>query len=210
MRTVADESATAHMVKSLSFRSSPAADPPILLTMAAAHDLPDFNPRIIERYVETTYRKATAIFVGSVTAGVMIGAVLGATPLTSLGSAWPIPKIFGFATMLSGAFIGGLIGYIVGDTRSFMCRLQGQTALAQVETAINSRRVLEQLEAIEAVTRRLRTAPPRPAAVPAEAKTPSAPVAVVQPAEPPVMPVPQLRVAGSQDVPPPPLSPAPV
>jgi hypothetical protein len=176
--------------------------------MAAAHDLPDFDPRIIERYVETTYRKATAIFIGSVTAGVMIGAAFGATPLTSLGSAWPIPKIFGFATMLSGALIGGLIGYIVGDTRSFVCRLQGQTALAQIETAVNSRRALEQLEAIEEVTRRLRTAPARPAA-PAEATTPSAPV--LQPAEPPVaMPAPQLRIAGSQDVPPPPLSPAPI
>jgi hypothetical protein len=174
--------------------------------MAAAHELPDFDPRIIERYVETTYRKATAIFVGSVTAGVMIGAAFGATPLTSLGSSWPIPKIFGFATMLSGAFIGGLIGYIVGDTRSFMCRLQGQTALAQVETAINSRRALEQLEAIDAVTRRLRSAQSRPTAL-AEAKVPSAPA--VQPAEPPAMPMPQLRVAGSQDVPPPPLSPTP-
>jgi hypothetical protein len=196
------------MVKSLSFCSRPGADRPILEGMAAAHDLPDFDPRIIERYVETTYRKATAIFIGSVTAGVMIGAAFGATPLTSLGSSWPIPKIFGFATMLSGAFIGGLIGYIVGDTRSFMCRLQGQTALAQVETAINSRRALEQLEAIEAVTRRLRTAPPRPAA-PVEVKASSRPA--VQPVEPPVaVPVPQLRVAGSQDVPPPPLSPTPV
>jgi hypothetical protein len=196
------------MVKSLSFHSSPAADPPILKGMAAAQDLPDFDPRIIERYVETTYRKATAIFVGSVTAGVMIGAVFGATPLTSLGSAWPIPKIFGFATMLSGAFIGGLIGYIVGDTRAFICRLQGQTALAQVETAMNSRRALEQLEAIEAVTRRLRTAPARPSA-PAEVRPSSA--AAAEPAEPPVaVPLPQLRLAGSQDVPPPPLSPTPV
>src|SRR5919206_184120 len=159
MRTVARKPTTADMVKSLSFRSRPSARSPILRVMAAAHELPDFDPRIIERYVETTYRKATAIFVGSVTAGVMIGAAFGATPLTSLGSSWPIPKIFGFATMLSGAFIGGLIGYIVGDTRSFMCRLQGQTALAQVETAINSRRALEHLEAIEAVMRRLRTAP---------------------------------------------------
>jgi hypothetical protein len=175
--------------------------------MAAAHELPDFDPRIIERYVETTYRKATAIFVGSVTAGVMIGAVFGATPLTSLGSAWPIPKIFGFATMLAGAFIGGLIGYIVGDTRAYLCRLQGQTALAQVETAMNSRLALEKLEAIETVTRRLRTAPARPPA-PAEEKTPIAPA---EPPEPPVsMPLPQLRVAGSQDVPPPPLSPTPV
>jgi predicted lipid-binding transport protein (Tim44 family) len=176
--------------------------------MAAAQELPAFDPRIIERYVETTYRKATAIFVGSVTAGVMIGAVFGATPLTSLGSAWPIPKIFGFATMLSGAFIGGLIGYIVGDTRAFICRLQGQTALAQVETAMNSRRALEQLEAIEAVTRRLRTAPARPSA-PAEVRPSSA--AAAEPAEPPVaVPLPQLRLAGSQDVPPPPLSPTPV
>jgi hypothetical protein len=172
----------------------------------AAHGLPEFDPRIIERYVDTTYRKATAIFAGSVTAGVMIGAAFGATPLTSLGSSWPIPKIFGFATMLAGALIGGLIGYIVGDTRSFLCRLQGQIALAQVETAMNSRVALEKLEAIEAVTRRLRTAAPatkQPTPASGEPKLEAV-------ADPEPLPVPQLRVAGTEPVPPPPLSPSPV
>src|SRR6266498_3286331 len=101
----------------------------------AAHDLPAFDPAIIERYVENTYRKATAVFLGSVVAGVMIGAIFGAMPLTSLGSSWPIPRLFGFATMMVGAVVGGVIGYLIGDTRAFLARLQGQTALAQIEAA---------------------------------------------------------------------------
>jgi hypothetical protein len=177
------------------------------------HDLPEFDARIVERYVETTYRKATAIFIGSVTAGVMIGAAFGATPLTALGSAWPIPKIFGVATMLAGAFIGGLIGYIVGDTRSFLCRLQGQIALAQVETAVNSRIALQKLEAIESVTRRLRSAPARQPAAPVAARPKpleAAPDVDEETSETQsTSAVPHLRVAGSEAVPPPPLSPSP-
>src|SRR5919201_3356057 len=72
----------------------------------APPDLPAFDPGIIERYVENTYRKANAVFLGSVVAGVMIGAAFGATPLTSLGANWPIPRAFRLATMLAGALVG--------------------------------------------------------------------------------------------------------
>jgi hypothetical protein len=116
----------------------------------AAPDLPAFDPAIIERYVENTYRKASAVFIGSVVAGVMIGAAFGATPLTSLGASWPIPKMFGFATMLVGAIVGGVIGYIVGDTRAFLCRLQAQTALCQVQTERHASATLRTLQAIAA------------------------------------------------------------
>ena len=128
----------------------------------AAHELPTFDPAIIERHVENTYRKATAVFLGSVVAGVMIGAVFGAMPLTSLGASWPIPRMFGFATMMVGAIIGGVIGYLVGDTRAFLARLQGQTALAQIEAAKDARLALEAIQQIQAVALRRAAAPPRP------------------------------------------------
>src|SRR6266498_2012520 len=120
----------------------------------AAHDLPAFDPAIIERYVENTYRKATAVFLGSVVAGVMIGAIFGAMPLTSLGSSWPIPRLFGFATMMVGAVVGGVIGYLIGDTRAFLARLQGQTALAQIEAAKDARLALESIQQIQALAMR--------------------------------------------------------
>jgi hypothetical protein len=56
--------------------SRKAVAPPIF-RMVAAPDPPDFDPRIIERFVESAYRRANAIFVGSVTAGVALGAAFG-------------------------------------------------------------------------------------------------------------------------------------
>jgi hypothetical protein len=182
----------------------------------AAHDLPDFDPAIIERYVENTYRKATAVFLGSVVAGVMIGAVFGATPLTSLGASWPIPRAFGFATMLGGALVGGIIGYLIGDTRAFLARLQGQTALAQIQAAKDARLALQAVQQIQALaTRRVAAsgaadnsqaapAPPPPAPAPAPTPVPS-----LRPPEPPLVAAVQAPVAASTPEPAPVAEPAP-
>jgi hypothetical protein len=161
----------------------------------AAHDLPAFDPAIIERYVENTYRKATAVFLGSVVAGMMIGAAFGAIPLTSLGESWPIPQMFGFATMLLGAICGGVVGYLIGDTRAFLARLHGQTALAQIEAAKDARLALETVLQIQAAAMRRAAAIARAQAQgQAEAPAPApAPVAAVPPA--PVAAVPPAPVA---------------
>jgi hypothetical protein len=166
----------------------------------AAHDLPAFDPAIIERYVENTYRKATAVFLGSVVAGVMIGAAFGAIPLTSLGDSWPIPQMFGFATMLLGAICGGVVGYLIGDTRAFLARLHGQTALAQIEAAKDARLALETVLQIQAAAMRRAAAIARaqaqgqaeaPAPAPAPvAAVPPAPVAAVPPEQPEAAPEP--------------------
>jgi hypothetical protein len=185
----------------------------------AGHDLPQFDPAIIERYIENTYRKATAVFLGSVVAGVMIGAVFGATPLTSLGASWPIPRAFGFATMLVGALVGGVIGYLIGDTRAFLARLQGQTALAQIEAAKDARLALDAIQQIQALA--TRRAAVSTAATPAQAVAASpvpAPVAppTLRPPEPPLIaPVPAPVAATAPDpapaaAPAPAVAPAPV
>jgi hypothetical protein len=163
-----------------------------------AADLPDFDPRVIERFAESAYRRANAIFVGCVTAGVVMGAIFGATPLTPLGAGWPIPQAFGFATMLAGALIGGVVGYVVGDTRSALCRLQGQTALAQVESAKNASAMAEAMREIHEIHEQIRglTAPAMPEPAPEPAP------------EPLLTALPPLRVAtGETHVQPPPLSP---
>ena len=178
----------------------------------AAHDLPNFDPRVLERSAEAAYRKANAIFTGCVAGGVVLGALFGATPLTPIGTHWPIPQAFGFATMLLGAVLGGVIGYVVGDTRSALCRLQGQTALAQVESAKHARAMTEAMREIHEMHQQLRelaiaapVAPPAPAAQPEP-----------QPAQEPesspfnLPSLPALRVAtgGAPQVKPPPLSPS--
>jgi predicted lipid-binding transport protein (Tim44 family) len=156
-----------------------------------AADLPHFDPRIIEDYVERTYRKATAVVVGSVTAGVLVGAVFGAMPLTSLGENWPIPRMFGFATMLVGALVGGVIGFTVGDARAFLCRLQGQTALAQVAAARNAYAALAAVRELQLEAAKQPAAPPAP---------------VPEPEREPAPQPPELRVAVGSDLPLPPVS----
>ena len=192
MSTVARKPAILSMVRRFDVRGHlKSGEPEADIHRMAAHELPAFDPAIIERYVENTYRKATAVFLGSVVAGVMIGAVFGALPLTSLGSSWPIPRMFGFATMLVGAIIGGVIGYLIGDTRAFLARLQGQTALAQIEAAKDARHALEAIQQIQALaTRRVATsARPQHQAEPA-VQPPVPTPAPVAPLVPPVTPAP--------------------
>jgi hypothetical protein len=169
----------------------------------AAHDLPDFDPRVIERFAESAYRRANAIFTGCVAGGVVLGAIFGATPLTPLGSGWPIPQAFGFATMLVGAIVGGVIGYVVGDTRSALCRLQGQTALAQVEGAKHARAMADAMREIHEIHEQLREI-----AVPAAPAPQPEPTPAPEPSPFNLPSLPALRVAtGGPELKPPPVTP---
>jgi hypothetical protein len=175
----------------------------------AAPDSPNFDPRVIERFAEAAYRKANAIFTGCVAGGVVLGAIFGATPLTPLGQSWPIPQTFGFATMLLGAVVGGVVGYVVGDTRAALCRLQGQTALAQVESAKHARAMADAMREIHEIHEQIRDiAVPSPATVPAAASPPPPAPPADEPSPFALPSLPALRVAASAPpVKPPPLSP---
>jgi hypothetical protein len=175
----------------------------------AAHDLPDFDPRVLERSAEAAYRRANAIFTGCVSGGVVLGAMFGATPLTPIGAHWPIPQAFGFATMLLGALLGGVVGYVVGDTRSALCRLQGQTALAQVEGARHARAMADAMREIHEIHQQIRelahAAPAVPGLQPAQPQpAPPEPTPFNLPA------LPALRVAAGNapQVKPPPVTPS--
>ena len=99
---------------------------------------PAYDPKVIEQFAEKLYRKASSFVAGSVVIGASLGAAFGAVPLTSLGEAWPIPSYLGFATLLLGGLLGALIGYVIGDTRSFGYRLQAQSALCQLQSERNT------------------------------------------------------------------------
>lgn len=175
----------------------------------AAHDLPDFDPRVLERSAETAYRKASAIFTGCVAGGVVLGAMFGATPLTPIGAHWPIPHAFGFATMLLGALLGGVVGYVVGDTRSALCRLQGQTALAQVEGAKHARAMAEAMREIHEIHEQIRElATPRPAAPVAEPQPEPEPAPEPSPFNLPSLPALRVAAGGAPQVKPPPVTPS--
>jgi hypothetical protein len=142
---------------------------------AVALVTPSYDPRVIEQFAEKLYRKASAFVVGSIVIGGAVGAAFGAVPLTSLGEAWPIPSAFGVATLLLGALLGGVVGYVVGDTRAFGYRLQAQAALCQLQTERNTALIAAVAAASRAAPQQ---APPRE-----------------QPATPPVTPPVTARVA---------------
>lgn len=181
----------------------------------------------MEQFAAQLLRKADSVRVGSAVVGGVIGVIFGAVPLTPLASVWPIPAIFGFATILLGALAGVLVGYVVGEGRAFRLRVQAQTALFQVDIerrlesalAVQGRLIAAALTPLVPVAapRATAAAPapvapapvapaavaPAPAAPAPVAHTPVAPPAPVVPAAPvPTAPPPVLREV------PPPLPPA--
>ena len=142
---------------------------------------PVYDPKVIEQFAEKLYRKASSFVAGSVVIGAALGAAFGAVPLTSLGAAWPIPSYLGFATLLLGGLLGALIGYVIGDTRSFGYRLQAQSALCQLQSERNTAVVARAVSARASAPapRRAQPAPQAPsaspAAPPAAEATPPAP-----------------------------------
>jgi hypothetical protein len=116
--------------------------------------------------------------------------------------------------MLLGALLGGIVGYVVGDTRSALCRLQGQTALAQVESAKHARAMSEAMREIHEIHEQMRDlalAPPvpqevaQPVAAPAREPTPE-PAPEPSPFNLPSLPALRVATGGAADIKPPPLS----
>jgi hypothetical protein len=147
-----------------------------------------FDPSIMEQFAEQLLRKADSVRVGSAVVGGVLGVIFGAVPLTPLASVWPIPAVFGFATILLGLLAGVLVGYVVGEGRAFRLRVQAQTALFQVD-------IEKRLESALTVQARLIAAAltPVPAAAPAPVPVAPAPAPVAPPPLPPVAPDPTLR-----------------
>ena len=171
--------------------------------LVAAHDLPNFDPRVIERFATDSRRRALPAIStgrGSMRASGFLlsrslAAVLWLACLSATAAETPVqiqvvdPRPF---------------GYVVGDTRSALCRLQGQTALAQVEGAKHARAMAEAMREIHEIHEQLRgltVAPAAPAA-------PAAPEPAPEQSPFNLPSVPALRVAtGGSQVKPPPLSP---
>lgn len=147
--------------------------------------LPAYDPTIIERAAEKLYGKAQSVVHGCIAAGIVVGAAFGAVPLTSLGDAWPIPAVFGFATALCGALVGGVVGFVIGDTRAFGYRLQAQATLCQVQLERNTAASAHALAALAATeTARLAAGPVLPA--PMEDLPARAALGLVPPVSPPL------------------------
>jgi hypothetical protein len=92
-----------------------------------------YDPKIIERFAEQLLRKADNVRVGCAVGGGIFGVFVGAVPLTPLKSVWGLPAGFGVATIIVGALVGILIGWVIGEGRAFRYRVQAQSAIFQLE-----------------------------------------------------------------------------
>lgn len=150
-----------------------------------AASLPAYDPKIIERAAEKLYGKAQSVVHGCIAAGGVVGTAFGAVPLTSLGDAWPIPAVFGFATAICGALIGAVVGFVIGDTRAFGYRLQAQSTLCQVRLERNTAISAHALATLaKAETARAAAGPVLPA--PMEDLPARAPLGLAPPVSPPL------------------------
>ena len=92
-----------------------------------------YDPKIIERFADQLLRKADTVRVGCAVGGGIFGVFVGAVPLTPLKSVWGVPAGFGIATIIVGALLGILVGYVIGEGRAFRYRVQAQSAIFQLE-----------------------------------------------------------------------------
>jgi hypothetical protein len=92
-----------------------------------------YDPKIIERFADQLLRKADTVRVGCAVGGGIFGVFVGAVPLTPLKSVWGVPAGFGVATIIVGALLGILLGYVIGEGRAFRYRVQAQSAIFQLE-----------------------------------------------------------------------------
>jgi hypothetical protein len=150
-----------------------------------------YDPKIIERFADQLLRKADNVRVGCAVGGGIFGVFVGAVPLTPLKSVWGVPPGFGLATIIIGAMLGVLVGYVIGEGRAFRFRVQAQSAIFQLEI---ERRVSSAVaEAVASVTVQA-AAPATQAPEPIQAPPPpppAPPTAVPDetPALPPLSPV---------------------
>jgi hypothetical protein len=140
-----------------------------------------YDPKIIERYAERLLSKADSVRVGASIAGGIVGVLIGCVPLTPLKTVWGVSGPVGVATILLGAFLGLLIGYVIGEGRAFRYRVEAQRALFQVD--IEKRMTQAVVQAVNTVVSRVAAAQ-APAPVPAEPAAPAAPAAAVEAPEP--------------------------
>jgi hypothetical protein len=122
-----------------------------------------YDPKIIERFADQLLRKADTVRVGFAAGGGIFGVFVGAVPMTPLKTVWGVPAGFGVATIIVGALLGIMIGYVVGEGRAFRYRVQAQSAIFQLQ--------IEQRVA-SAVAQAVVQAAPTPAPAPAQAPPP--------------------------------------
>lgn len=177
---------------------------PLKSAAGSADGVPQMSsdPSVLERYAAGLDRKAGSRVVRSSLLGLVVGGLLGATPViapaVSHVHSW-VPDRFAYACVLVGIAAGAYLGYRLGQSRAVALRLQASMAMHQIELG----RAINRVEAMRLPLPAAAALPtPAPAPLPAAPPPPPAPVVSLPPAPAPA-PVPAVAVA------PPPAAPAP-
>src|SRR3954447_26969083 len=141
-----------------------------------------YDPKIIERFADQLLRKGDTVRVGCAVGGGIFGVFVGAVPLTPLRSIWGVPAGFGVATIIIGALLGILVGYVIGEGRAFRFRVQAQSAIFQLEIERRVSAAVAEAVASAAAAQPLQPLQPVPS-------TSSLPATEESPALPPLSPV---------------------
>jgi hypothetical protein len=150
-----------------------------------------YDPKIIERFADQLLRKADTVRVGCAVGGGIFGVFVGAVPLTPLKAVWGVPPGFGIATVIVGALLGILVGYVIGEGRAFRFRVQAQSAIFQLEIERRVSSAVAEAVATATAAQPLQIVQPPPVVLPEPAQ-PEPPSEAVSPApaadEPPALP----------------------
>jgi len=88
-----------------------------------------YNPELLKDFAARLYRRATLVTVAYGVAGVLIVIFLGVFAIAANGGATS------GAGVLCLAFIGGILGAMLGAARAFRLKLEAQLVLCQVQIA---------------------------------------------------------------------------
>ena len=91
-----------------------------------------YNPLIIQSFADRLYAQAGAIVLRSVLLGVLLG--VGVCAVGVLVGPSELVLVGVVVTVL-----GAIVGWLVGDSRAYLLRLQAQQALCLLQIEINTR-----------------------------------------------------------------------
>ena len=107
----------------------------------------EYDPDVIQKFVDTLYRKANGIIAIHTLLGLLGGGVAGFVGVAGIIHGQKTsPDAAGMAALFVAticAFAGGAIGHNLGSAKALQIKLAAQTALCQKQIEINTRHAAE-------------------------------------------------------------------